>query len=653
MKSDMQTKTRVRWSEILALCLLNGIFFWALLTKTGYFYLDTATVIEIAQNVFRDPKVLYAVYGRFCPSVYVFFALWGGVFGFAPQALLAGQFLLVAAAFTLLFLWMTRRGFPQLIKWCLLFFLYFQQLTAENLMTLGKSEVFLSAFAVCAVLLLYRLLSRPLGRAGRGWTLGGLFVSFFLFFCAKETSLTVLAFFLALFLLGRSYLREGWQKRAILWALGMAGAACLLFLLLRALSPTPAGGYVQMHGSIPLAIANLRTYIGQVPDLFVFALLSSGVWIARWLRERMTPVACLGAALCVWGYAYVGAMLFWRFTLSYYLYFPSTLFLLSLLLLCHDVGASWAALSGRRGRGVRALVATCAALVLLVQGQYAYYVGATHSDLEGAYTSSLESLSGLLSGGEVLYYQDGSGEAEPPIATSRYFNNLKGQELTVIGLGASYGEGPEAGRQEAWRAENPQPGDYVVVYDNLRTSPVQIRATSPGEALGLEEGLLKKGVQMRQLSGEQTRRRLPNGWIFAPGRIETVSGFRIYQVDRAGNPARLEGLMSDGWTGREFWIRGTSSAKIGLRLNPVSFQFFDYNELTLTLKGQMVARIPLPAGTELVDLSPYLPEPAPGETMDVLCAVGVTTADLPSPPQGDPRELGIYPALEFFGEAQP
>lgn len=637
----MGKESRIRWVEACILVLLNVGMVFILATRTGFLSLDTSTVVELSSKFFQSPWVVYVIGGRFFPALYVFFAFWGTLFGFSPQSLLVGQFLLYALAALLVFWMLSRWGIRRWVKWTLYLLFFLQWTAAENLFTVGKGEVFLLSFTIAVVALLYVLAEKSFSTVGRLILYFSLFLAMLCLTLSKETSLSILAFLTVLAFFSFFSFSSTQYKRTVWISCGLWLAAFLCYRWLRGLVLVADSGYVQLQLSFPSILNALKFYLRQCPDLFLYGAASLVMCLGSWFRGSRSIYLRMGCALLIWGAAYSLMMLLWRYALTYYMLFPTGLFLLSIAVQCADFSFP------TRSKWIqRAGYAACA-LLLLVNMQHFYYVAITHADLERVYTASLRVLQGYLEDGDVLYYQDGSGEVEPPVATSLYLNNLRNMKATVIGLGTSYGAGPEVGLQENWRENNPQPGDYLVAYDNVRSNPAHIRAASPANILRPEESLLQRGVEMDLLAEDEIRRPLPDKYFLDISWPQSLAGYRVYRVTQPGNPGTVKGLLQDGWTEKDFYILNSDSNQITLYIAPVSFQFFPENEIIVEIDGVAISTIPITPEREEIDLSAYLPMPEQGKSVDIHCIVRHTLSEIRDGATTDPRDLGLNLSVSF------
>lgn len=629
------------------LSIIVGYFIWQ---NYGHFWIDTPTAELLANgftpgNRFFDTSLYLPKMGRFVPLTHITYAFFYFTSNNSLFGIFLGTFILYGLTVACIFHFMRKLDFSiwQVAFTTLLIFT--QTPIAENLLTIGKAQVLQTSLGVFYIVVISKFVS---------------YESKFLLHCAllsllsllmiltSETSIALiapLAFILVLtmfFRLGRQLLTK------VSLALGIFFFTWLFHMLyIRIFDVLPIENpySAQLNRSIGAVLTNLRLYMQLTSDIFVVGGVSLVGNAYLFYGNRNNRCFLIGLFTSVWGWAYVGGMMFWPIVQPYYMLIPSTFFILSLVFVVKEI---------KKPLSKKAFHVAMTVLAFIYI-QHTFYNARFQGDLNVVHTSSMLTVSEIISPDSNLYFEDLCFFQEPVHQTNIYHNILRDNNINIFGLGEAFFYGtynPDVLRlhfaDEFVTVPAPKIDDYIILFPDQRPQNLMLEARGAFRRNVASRLVEQHGYTLELVSAMRLDRRhlflgMGNMW----GPVETSIGYRLYRVTDV--PAfNVRGVYADGWTGRSFEILGfANEIPLLFNLNQYSFAAFPQNEMRVYVDGTFIESINFDYTSTQIDLT-YVLTGFVGQTVDI--RIDVMNTFIPYndfPPQQDMRELGLN--LSVYG----
>jgi hypothetical protein len=615
----------------------------------GYFFLDTPTMLiwaeaYIPESRFFTPDVFFPSAGRFAPLTQMAGSLWILIFDNPLWGNFLGQLILYSLAVVCIFYVMRRLKFSiwQVVFITLLIFA--QTSIAENLFTIGKGETLLTSLSVFYTAVLYKFLFSERKAVLLGTLLGILSL---LILLTKESGVALIAplvfmsAVLLFFKLDRSLVKKMLAATIIFI---FATAAHRLYVRFFDIAPVDYNPYIAFEISFRLMFVNLGFYLRNCTDIFITGTVSLLGNVYFFMKNKNKTWLLIGIFTSVWGWAFLGGMLFWRWPLVYYMLVPSTLFIVSLVFMLNEI---------TRPLAKKVFYGVFAVFILLF-AQYTFFVATSQGDSNRLYTQSMITASELLGEGANLYFHDWDFWVEPIHQTRLLHTFFLHSGINIYGLGPTYfldifdeEMARLHGLDERIEIPSPQAGDYVMVYDSLRPVNFSIRSVGPSFSVVSEPLLSQRGFGLELISADRfDRNHLFLGMAGIWGTLRTTAGYRLYRVTYAPEHTLLyqgiRGLYPDGWTGRVLSIDSFIGEELILYLNPASFAVHPQNSVRVFVNDCFAEAIPFDYTVASLDLTNIVSKLADSDGINIRIEVErLFNPSIDMPPSGDMRDLGL------------
>ena len=595
-----------------------------------------AGVVEaITQNIRTD----------FMYNIIVF--LTSSIFGNTPAAHFMVQFafFVVTGAFAFALLRISGVKYP-FIALSLLAGV-FSSPVAEQLYTIGKKEVFLTASITACLLCLYNL--AIVGNAGRKrWLFyGAYFASLFFSFTMKETSAVIIVPVFLLFLYVFLWKKESVRSVAVCFTVCVALLLCqkvyqAVFIVDQS--------YTTYQLSLSIIADNLEKYVKYNFDILIWGGLGLAANFFAFLRGRFRFKYAFLLIVNVTGWAYIAGLCLWHWSMSYYLYPAAMLFALSLGGLDGMVN-----LDGKMRKKLVTTVYAVAGTVSLLYGIVSNYcVASSQIDVSRAYTDSIYTLLGVAEDGDRVLLENYYLYVEQVDQTNRILTKYFQKDVQVYGaLQSIWNRHATDEELEVYgytRAEYenekativPQVGDYVVHYINNRNYYGRTRAINPSNTMDVFGKLIESGYTLETI-GESIRYR----WLwdvttspFGIGQAE--AGYQIWKITDYTPVSKFNGVYGDGWSGKTIQVDNYAASEEGqITVKDIGTVTNGYtnNTLRIYVDGEYSDTIQVAQGSTIT-LNDYVP--ADQEMHSLLMEIDkIFVPSALNQNSADDRELGI------------
>ena len=537
---------------------------------------------------------------------------------------------------------------------------------AENSSTLGKAEPLIYILSIALLLIFVKAASTSQGLNQKNLAcICGLFVVALL---TKETSLIIIGFAavgLTLTFVGEKLLNLRFgisAKQYVKLLFSLAVGWCLTRIpYIIFWNPADVPTYLQFDITKALVRANLKFYVTQQPDVFIFGALA-GVLLAIHLlvasRSSTTSTAHTNSKLVVvmslyaMGIAYYLALIVWRWPMAYYMLIPSAIFKIVTIYGIYQLSANT---KHARLRVVSlvasySLIAACCAY----SAAYMYYVIGSQISYSRLYTQALTEYVKRSGGSGALVMENHPFFAEQVSGTEKLFEFALDKKIKMSGIADLIDEsannseianllGITQERMKANIKSLPKQGDYLLIFTGRKVATWFLRGVTP--FIYEQSLIMKSGAYDLEQVAKNTinfAAVFPNVWTGKIEKENTHLGFTLYKV--LNNEAKFfwQGRFSDGWIsekGNLLLSRDFGNNAV-LKLSSPSFTI--PNGVSITKNGQLYKRIEI---TNTDEITVQL-DAASSEKINYELTVDRTTVPSRIGLNADARALGILVRLE-------
>jgi hypothetical protein len=316
--------------------------------------------------------------------------------------------------------------------------------------------------------------------------------------------------------------------------------------------------YTSFSISLNLIKKNFSNYFQQNPDFIILLILAMGlvcVYLFVALSRRgkgvryITEITSITSLLVII-FCYTCVLLFWRWTLGYYLYVPVGL--LSIVVISTLYGLRYS--FGTVSKKVFIMILGIIALTRLISIPYNIYVAKAQHTMSSLYSESIRTFENLAPTNSTLHVENWNFYGEEVLQSNLLVGKIDARpDLKVKGIeDLIYNRTPadETLKLYGWtekmdpKARYPKNGDYVLVFTADLPTFWMVRAVIP--YVNTDSALIAKGYKLQLVSQDEVSYRLPflaNDSKGLRWRIPVSSqGFKLYKV--INTPDNLSDIFS-------------------------------------------------------------------------------------------------------------
>jgi len=639
------------------------------------FSLDLGSIFDIAAHFPQNIHWMLSPYngsGRYFPAYWLYHMLLSRLFSCDVVPYYCIQSILFLAS-ALIGCWLfTKVAGAGRIAILFAVSIFVSTPNVETLYTLGKAE---PQLYLCLSLILLLFYSLP---ADKPLDIPKLGVISILFACAiwfKETAQVMFVFgaagvavaFAAGPLRRASFppqfaaLFRRYSAFILALALGL-GAAKLPYLLFRADGKSAASTYTTYSVTAGLVLKNTLFYLIQQPDVVFFGLLAAAGLLIIWRRRR--PLSreadpktqsdfVFVASLLAMAWAYLGALLIWRWSMAYYLFVPSIIFRFCL-------GYAMYTIWRERYWTARPWVAVTlgSALLLLYAAVYLFYTGAAQVGYSQVYDAALRSYLAASHQNDRLILESYPFYAEQVANSEELLSAVFHAGRNVTGIADIVNPAVVTNEMRELRLVTdadlrknegnwPKKGEYVLDFTGDLLANWQVRGVAPwfsdGSDLRRDGGYDMTVVAHERLYFPALFRNVWTGW---PNFAEVSVGYELYRVTEGPRFTWL-GRYPDGWMGHSARLTIYPEYVTRAKVYVSTSQYNPQNSVSVYRDDVLLGRSDLSPGKEWL-----LPLSAAAKDRPTIFRFEVARTFVPRNIhvyEGDTRQLGARIRIESLG----
>lgn len=477
----------------------------------------------------------------------------------------------------------------------------------ENLYTIGKKEVYITASIAVFIMCLYKLVFEQ-NDTRKKVMLYCLYIGSLLFgMTLKETSNIVIVLMVMLVIYICLFKRE-YLRKVLGCCLGIVvifGIVQLYKYLLVADS-----SYTDYELVIDTIIYNIKFYFKYHFDVCCVAIIGLVSNLILFLRDVKNEKNAYLLIINITGWGYVAGICLWRWSWSYYLYPAILFFALSMI--------NFFVLTSKKM--FRIVIGVLIFFLACYGIHYNYCVAKSHKDASIIYTNSLYSLESIVEDGSRIIIDDSALYEEPPVRMKNLLVDYMGNNVSVYGGRQNFAESEVTEErlllygytEERYEEEKKEAiireGDYLIHYINKRNYYGHIRAINPIMTEDTISQLQQQGYIMELLDEQLLESKYLDfsDGQFALGNMQT--GYQIYKVTEI--TYTVNGVMADGWCSRNILIKNyTKGTNCNIIVNDIgtAINHFEKNYVDIYVDGEYVERLEVIQGS-IIELEQYIYE---------------------------------------------
>lgn len=519
-----------------------------------YFYIDMPSVLvagkqgwlALVAQVFQNPRL------DFMYNIIIFVS--ASLIGNTPSVYFGVQFLFfVLTALTLIYFSQLCNAGTKTVMLCA-GLLICSSSVAENLYTVGKKEIILSAGIAISLLCLYALVFYEHSK-WKKILLYFAYISGIIFaMTLKETSSVVICAVLLLQTYTLIFNRK-YSKKAFTGFLG--AVIIMIFAQVYKKMFISYSDYTSYEITFKVIWDNIEYYFLYHKDICFAGAIGLAAGAVNFIKDKTNPSKAYLLIINLTGWAYVGGICLWRWPQSYYLYPAVMFFSISLINMAYIIPKMKKALA----------VIFCVAISLA--GTYGilynYCVAFSHMDLSIIYSDSVDQLAEITKSGDRIILGDTGLFEEPAYQMKNLLVEYLDKNVEIWGGRQNiideefsdetltlYGYKREQYEEEMELAELKE-GDYLVHYINERNFFGPIRGVNPATTKDIISILQKEEYNLSLVDERMIQRKYFGIEDHQLGIHEMQTGYQIWRVDKISS--RMTGVTADGWSGKTITIR--------------------------------------------------------------------------------------------------
>lgn len=519
-----------------------------------YFYIDLPSVLVIGKQgwlalvaqIFQSP--------RFDIMYNIITCVASNLFGNTPAVYYGIQFFFFALTVIILIYFSRLCNAGLKVAMLSVSLLICCSSVAENLYTIGKKEVILSAGIATSLLCLFALVFYEYSKWKKRllyfvYIFGIVFVV-----SLKETSSVIICAILLLqmytLICNRKY-----SKKAFTGLLG----AVIVMILAQVYKKIfiSYSDYTSYEITYKVIKDNIEYYFLYHKDVCFVGVIGLAVGMANFIKDKTNPAKAYLLIINLTGWAYVGGICLWRWPQSYYLYPAVMFFSISLINIVYILP---------KMKRLSAIIFYISIGLTVAYGMlYNYCVVFSHMDLSIIYSDSIDRLAEITKSGDRIILGDTSLFEEPVYQMNNLLVEYLDKNVEIIGGGQNiideefsdeiltlYGYKREQYEEEMELAELRE-GDYLVHYINERNFFGPIRGVNPATTKDIISILQKEEYNLSLVDERMIQRKYFGIEDHQLGIYEMQTGYQIWRVDKISS--RMTGVTADGWSGKTITIR--------------------------------------------------------------------------------------------------
>ena len=634
--------------EVLFLVIISQVMIaLILLLNLEYFPIDNPSVLLMSQGDFFDYIFISNIRLDFMYNIVCWISFY--FFGSTPQVIFIIQWIFFELVYAIIYKLCSRFTQNFKAKIFIVFMGMIATSVAEQLFTIGKKEIFLMLGIASVMWFTYKFFYVEMSKYSMGISLFLLGISILFSLTLKETSKVLLVWFLLVVVYNWV-----WQpnNRKKIWPYSAVIVCVLLIVEIYKKIYIVSSAYTNVNLQFSTIIHNIAYYVRYDFDIIAMGIIGAISGIRGWIGERKNynRQFCFLINICGWGY-FCG-MTLWKWPFSYYLYPCAVMFAMSLI--------GFVAYTTNR---IKKIIICILLLISVYSIDYNYKVAISHIDLGRVYTDSINRINEVIKiePGRVLV-EDNNFYEEQPKQMSILLNGYLGNSIEVIGIKQWLYDVPmdestltlyESNMDEVKEYTEdfePQIGDYVIKYVNVRNFNGSVRGVNPVNSPSYTSELENKWYDLELVNKSENNRKCIGADRRGIHIYPMQYGYALYRiVDRSYN---IAGIDIDGWTGKELEIQNYECGLnfvIVIHDSSSVYLNLPYTEIEIWINNQFEEMIRVKPGDRLL-LDEMLENYNVTDAIDLRFIVTDTFSPNSILGNKDTRELGINVTVEGEGD---